>query len=437
MGTESFFVLKIIPLYYWFGIGLIVFSLFFMIRNLDDRRFQLIFIFSSILLITSFRMVFPVIFTHIIDFEPDIIHYSKIINSWVNTGIAFGADGNYEHDYPLSFLVAYTFIKFGVPSETFLRFSPFLIYGIMIILLYLIVKQIIPKNRDSRIPFISVFLFSFSSLGYWITVHYCPDLFGSMFVLICLYFGIQFTKNDNWKITSLLPVFICIFLLILTHHLGTLYLIITFLGFSLSCWFFKPVQFKNGTLKFFILAILTYTTWFAYGSLVYPKFFNVYVYFSGFSNPIQQAVSADIISNLSFAIYPLFILVLFMIEFLKILNIKKFSSLFSFSIIKIFKSKLNQIQINERNNTLLVFTAGFSFIIIAFFAGFGVPVLFGGRLLELVCISLYPLASQSILKFADTNSPKKKGVLIMLILFVVFTGVYRYYSQIQRRVIID
>lgn len=400
MGTDPLFVLQIIPLPYWIGISLIFFGLFFMITKLNNRSFQLIFLFSSLLLIICFRMVFSIIFTSIIGFEPDVIHYSKIINSWVNNGINLGVDGNYEHDYPLSFIFAYAIIKLGVPTDTFLRVAPFFIYSTILLLLFFIVKLVAPERKKNSVPLITVFLFSFSSLGYWVTVHYCPDLFGAMMLLLCLYFSIKLIKKNDWGIKSLLPAIICIFFIILSHHLNVLYLIIVFFGFSLSCWFFKPPIFKRGALHFFLLGIITYTIWFAYGTLIYPNFFNVYVYFSGFADPIQQSSGAGVTNNMLFVVYPLFILILFIIEFLKIIQIKNLKSIFSFSILHTIRNKIVEIKINQRGNNLLVFTLGFCLILITFIMGFGVPVLFGSRVLELLCIGLYPLSSKCLPRFS-------------------------------------
>jgi hypothetical protein len=250
--------------------------------------------------------------------------------------------------------------------------------------------------------------------------------------LLCLYLGIRFAKRGNWSIKSLLPVFASIFILILSHHLSTLYIIVTFFGLSLSLWFFKPQLFKRGALAFFILAIYTYTLWFAYGTLVYPKFFNLYVYSSGYSNLTQLSSNAGILINVIFAIYPAFIILLFFIEFLRTLEIKNPITFF-----KHLRQKIHEIRIRESDNSVLVFTTGFIFVFILFIVGIGVPVLFGTRILEVLCIGLYPLASQLLIKLVDDDSSKKKKVLIFLvILFVVLTGLYRYYSQIQRRVII-
>lgn len=255
MGSNPYFIFQVIPVQYWIGISAIVGTLFLMIPHLKEKRFRVLFVFSSIMLIVCFRMVFPVTFTTVPAYEPDAANYMTIVNSWVMTGIDFGVQGNYQHNYPMSFLVAFAFVKLGVPLDTFYRVAPFVIYSLEIIFLYLLVEEVMPEDKKkSAIPALSVFLFSFSSLSYWVTVHYCPDLFGSLMFFLCLYLGVRFAKAGEWSVKSLLPVFVSLFVLILSHHLSTLYLIVTFFGLSLSVWFFKPAQFKRGAPSFLHLS---------------------------------------------------------------------------------------------------------------------------------------------------------------------------------------
>jgi hypothetical protein len=432
MSSNPFFIFQIIPVAYWIEISVIVGALFFIIPHLKEKRYRVLFVLASILLIICFRMVFPIEFTTVPAYEPDATRDISIVNSWVTSGINFGIEGAYQHNFPMSYLVAFTFIKLGVPLDTFFRVAPFFIYALDIIFLYLLVEEVMPENKKkSALPALSVFLFSFSSLGYWVTVHYCPDLFGSLMFFVCLYLGVRFAKAGEWSVKSLLPVLVSLFVLILSHHLSTLYLIVTFLGLSFSVWFFKSKQFKGGALSFFILAIYTYTLWFAYGSLVYPSFFNVYIYFSGFGSPAQQSASAGLLTNLSFAIYPVFILVLFAIEFLRTLHIQN-----SLSLLKHVREKLREIRMRESDNTPLVFSVGFIFVLILFVLGFAAPVLFGVRILEVLCIGLYPLASLTLFKLTDgKSSRKKKAIIFVIILLVILTSVMRYYIQIQRRVL--
>lgn len=147
MGNGDFFVESILPIPYWIGIAIITCVAFFAIRYLSDKRSILISVFISLILLVSFRIAFPVMFTSIPAYEPDAINYMNIVNSWVKGGVDFGFPGYYQHDYPLSFLTAFTFVKFGVPVDTFFRVAPFVIYAIDLLMLYLIVAELIPGKK--------------------------------------------------------------------------------------------------------------------------------------------------------------------------------------------------------------------------------------------------------------------------------------------------
>jgi hypothetical protein len=431
MGSEDTFIFEVIPIPYWICICVITVATLLIIPSLPEKRSKIIFLFSTIILITCLRMVFPIIFTSIPAFEPDTLNYMNVVNSWVVHGLDFGVQGNYQHNFPLSFVFAFAMVKLGVSVDSFYRFAPFVIYAIELILVYFITDEVVPDKGKSSIPAIATFLFSLSSLGYWVTVHFCPDLFGSLLTLVCLYLAIKFAKTGAWSFKLALPVFASIFLLILSHHLSTVYLIVTFFGFSIASWYFKPRLFKSGTIIFFILGIFTYTTWFVYGTLMYPDFFNVYIYFSGFSSVTTQSAGAGLINNLAFIVYPLFIFSLFSIEFLSVTHIRNPKIIF-----KNLRSKIKEFR-KFNDNNLIVFVAGFILVAFLFVAGIGLPVLFGTRILEVLCIGLYPLASQALLNFIDvTSSKKKKVVLVVIVLIVILVSVYRYYTQIQRRVII-
>jgi hypothetical protein len=432
MQPGEAWVLQVLPLPYWIGVAVITTAMFLMVKNLRQSRFQILFIASAILLITSFRIAFPVTVTSVPAYEPDATHYITVLSSWVNSGLDFGVQGNYQHNYPLSFIVGFTIIKLGVPLEPFFRWAPFFIYAVIIIMLFLLMQEIVPADKKrSAYSTVPVFLFSFSSLGYWVTVHYCPDLFGAMMYFISLYVAIRFAKTGTWNIRNLFPVLVSIFLLVLSHHLSTLYFIVTLFGFALAVWFFKPEMFRKNPLPFFILGIFTYTLWFVYGTLMYPDFFNVYVYFSGFTSVPQQTAIAGILNNITFAIFPVFIFGLFASQFFSIIGIKN-----PVILIYNFRKKLNEIRLKVSTDNLLVFAAGFCLVLFLFAVGLGIPALFGSRILEVLLLGMYPLASAKLIELAESNSPKKRAIILVILLVVVLSGIYRYYSQIQRRIII-
>lgn len=396
----------------------------------NDKRSRLVFVFISLILIIGFRLAFPVMFASIPAYEPDATNYMTEVSSWVRSGIDFGYAGQYQHDYPMAYLIAFTFIKFGVPFDTFFRVAPFAIYAIDLLILFLIIAEITPDNK--KFAAVSVFLFSFSSLGYWVAVHYCPDLVGSLFFLVSLFLSVRFAKKGEWSLKALAPVLVSIVILILSHHLSTLYFILTMLGLALSTWYFNPQQIKGKALSFFMLGIFTYTSWFVYGTLMYPSFFNIYAYFSGgFGSPTGLAQQAGWFNNLTFAIYPAFIVGLFILELATIFQLKS-----PRDVLKL-REKLREVRIRESANASLVFSLGFILVLGLFFIGFTAPVSFPTRVLEVLCIGMYPLSSQALMRISEGPHSKKKMLLILVILLiVVLTGVHRYYSQIQRRVIV-
>lgn len=427
MGSGEFFVESVIPLSYWVGIVIIAGTTFFMVRYLGDKRFKVLFIFSAILLMISIRMVFPVIFTSIPAFEPDASNYINVVNSWANLGFDLGREGNYQHDYPLSFILAYIFTKFGVPTESFFLYAPFFVYGADLILVYLLASEVCSNGKYGAV---AAFLLSFSSLNYWITVHYSPDLVGTLFYLTSLYLVYKFVKKGEINIRTLLPVLLSIFMLILTHHLSTLYFIVTLFGLAFSTWFLNS-PLKGKERWFLLLGVYAYTLWFVYGTLMYPSFFNVYVYFSGFTSLSSLASQANLLDNATFAIYPLFIFGIFAFSLLQLSGVKRVSDIVRLPK-KFWQIRASHAEVPE----ILTYSLGFFFVVLLFLAGFIIPATFPLRVLEVLLIGAYPISSVFTLKLASGNSSRKKTILMfVLLLVVVVTDVHRYYSQIQRRVL--
>lgn len=430
MGSGEFFVEKIIPAPYWIGVSIIAGATFLMMRFLDDRRFRILFVFSSILLIISFRMVFPIIFTTVPAYEPDAASYMNIVGQWVSTGLNLGVPGNYQHDYPMSFLIAFVFVKFGVSVNTFYGIAPLFIYAIDMVILYALVAEIIPENK--RIAFASIFLFSISSLGYWTAVHFCPDLVGSLFFFVSLYLVVRFVNRGELNAKALSPVLLSIFVMILSHHLTTLYFILTMFGIAFSAWFFKSSRLKSKSLWFLLLGVYTYTIWFAYGTLIYPDFFNVYSYFSGgYGSVTSLAQTAGPFNQVSFVVYPLFILILAALGFIEMLKLRSLKDLFR------LRSRLREIRTGSISVAIpLLYAFGFIFVFVLFFVGFALTVSFPLRVLEVFFVGLYPVSSLTLAKVGSANFSKKKfALMLIIVILVTLVGIHRYYSQIQRRIL--
>jgi len=429
IGINEFWIEEILPYVYWIGIIVITTSVFLMMRLLENTSYSSIFLLSCALLMISLRMVFPIISVSPILYEPDAHNYITVVSSWLNSGIDFGGEGNYQHDYPLAYVFAFFFTKLGISMDAFFRFAPLFIYAIDIILLYLLYNEITSGNKRTSCG--AVFLFSLSSLGYWVSVHYCPDIIGTVFYLLSLYLSLRFAGKRGLKITTVIPVFISIFLLILSHHLGTLYLTLTLLGLSLLTGLNKSPEIKGQWLRFFILGVYTYSLWIAYGLFMYPSFFNIYVYLQFSGSPISLAQGATLLDNITFAVYPAFIFVLFAYSLLRVLKIEKWNLTSFFQGLRDIRTDVEGLGASP------VYSIGYIFVAILFVIGFVVPNTFPLRVLEVLLIGMYPISSQTLLKVHSVNPSKKKKLLILLVycivISVMLTSFHRYYRQIQGR----
>jgi len=428
IGVDQFWLYETLPLLYWIGLIMSTIGIFSMIRFLkkSDALYPFLFIFSSVLLMINLRMVWPVISKTPVLYEPDANNYITVVNSWLKSGIDFGVEGNYQHDYPLSFLIAFISIKLGIPMDIFFRFSPLFIYTIDAIILYLLYHEIAPERRLAN--YIAIFLFSLSSLGYWTSVHYCPDLVGTVFYLLSLFLCVKYVRKTTWKTKIFLLIPLSIFLLILSHHLSTLYLALTLLGLSFSMRLNQSTEIKKKWILFFVSGIYTYTLWFAYGSLVYPSFFNIYVYLQYSGSPITLAIESTLFDNLTFVIYPAFVFMLFAYGILKGIKVKR--GLFSIE----FYKRLLSGKVPTISDTSITYFTGYIFVAILFVLGFGIPNSYPLRVLEVLLIGIYPIAGQTFIQMYNANPSRKlKAILFCITIFVMLTSVYRYNRQIQRR----
>ena len=427
MGTGGFFFESITPFPYWIGLVTILGVLVYCLPLLDDAKTRGVFVFSSITLITLIRCVFPFTFTNLIAYEPDSANYITIVNSWLRSSLDLGHSGNYQHDFPLSFLIAYFFGKLGVPTEPFFHFAPFFIYAFELVLMYFIITEITSKPK---IGAIGVFLFSITPLNYWLAVHFCPDLVGSLFFLLALYLVIRLVKSDVVKLSYLLPLLVTIFMLILIHHLSTLYFIVTMVGLAFFAWYFKS-PFKGKALYFLLIGIYTYTLWFVYGTFMYPAFFNIYTYFSQAGSAVTLSMQASLFENVTFAIYPLFIFALVILYLHEAIGLR--------NILKFLKSPTQLLHPNSIKMELpvtLQYSLGYAFIFVLFFVGIAIPNIFALRVLEVLMIGMYPVAATALMKLSASNlSRNKKMLLFVIILIVVILSIHRYYSQIQGRIV--
>ncbi len=371
MGTGEFFFEEITPIFFWIGLVAIFCVLFYCIFHLDFSVSKNVgvFVFGAISLMILMRIVFPIVFQSIITYEPDVSNYLKIENSWLHGSLDFGQSGNYEHDYPLAFIFAFLFAKLGAPLEIFFRFAPFFIYAADFALVFVIINEITLKPKVAAL---AVFLFAISPLNYWLAVHYCPDLLGSLFFLLALYLVIRLVKTESLKPGTVIPVIAAIILLVLTHHLSTLYFILTIMGLAFSSWYFKS-PFKPKAIYFLIVGTFAYTFWFMYGTFMYPEFFNVYTYFSQSGSAITLSTQANLFQNFTFALYPLFIVALvtlYIKETVGLRNILKFITSRKFLHPTLMKFELS---------AMMQYTSGFILVLALFFVGLVIPSIFAPR----------------------------------------------------------
>lgn len=427
MGSGEFFFESITPFSFWIALIAILGVVFYLLPHLDDSNTRIVFIFSSIMLMILIRSVFPIAFNNVVSYEPDSANYINVVNSWLRTSLDLGHSGNYQHDYPLSFLIAYLFGKFGAPTELFFRFAPLFIYGIELVLVYLLITEVTSKPK---IGAIGVFLFSISPLNYWLAVHFCPDLVGSFFFILSLLIVIKIAKSDKIKLSNVLPLLFLIFLLILSHHLSTLYFIITMMGLAFVARYFKS-PFRGKAIYFLLIGIYTYTLWFVYGTFMYPDFFNIYTYFGQAGSALTLSAQANLFENLTFAVYPVFIFSLVILYLHEAVGLKRI-----LSFIKSPSSFLKPSSFKIVLPTTLTYSAGFFLIFGLFFVGIAIPNIFALRVLEVVMLGMYPIAATYFLKLNEGRHSRKWTILLFVIIVtVVILSTHRYYSQIQGRIV--
>lgn len=418
VGSDLFFVEKIAPLGYWIGFGVVIATTLYLTRFLNNKIFRTLFVFSCAILMISLRIVFPIVSPSPSFYEPDTANYINTLNSWVRSGIYFGQEGMYQHDYPMAFLIAYSFIKLGVPIDTFFRWAQSFIYAIGAFLLYLLFTEIDPS--DKKCGAISVFLFSISPNPYWLSQHYCPNIVATMFFILSLYLSIRLAKK-GWHVKTVIPVFVTISILILSHHMNIMYLALTLLGLSLFTRIFKVPELKGKETTFLGLGVFTYTAWFIYGTFQYPSFFNAYSWVSWtWSTPGGHLVAMNSFDLIMFLIYPISILLLYSYRILKLSNFR----------LKRLRASFQALGMSS------LYSLGFAPIGFVVLLGFIIPSLMAPRTLEVLLIGIYPISSQVLTKMYYANPSKKKKLLVICILvFLTIISVYRYNRVIQRRLL--
>jgi hypothetical protein len=294
----EFFLEQIAPISFWVGIAMIVSSAFLSLKS--DRTSRTYFIFSSIVLAIAMRAVLPLVMSK--PYSIDVFHYIYWMKAWLIEGFQFTPGPSittallsyYPNTHPIAFMIAYAFVKGGVPMNTFFAWAPSIVYVVDAILVFLVSRAIGFKPMEATI---STFLMpALSSFGEVITQWYCPQLMGSAAFLLSMYLVIKvsksayapaepasfehkngaletpITKGRNHHVYLQILTMASILILIFTHHLSTLYFIIALLGFFLTQRLLKWLRFSGPKLHVSpFWMIYTSATWGLVAYFIYPQ----------------------------------------------------------------------------------------------------------------------------------------------------------------------
>jgi hypothetical protein len=430
VGANEFFVEQVVPFSYWLGLVLVAGATAYLLLFYEKKNPMALVVLALMLLAVSIRMIFPGLFVSPPSYEPDTYYYMNVVDGWTKNGINFGEAGMYQHDFPMSFLIANVFVKLGVPVDEFFRWAPSFVYALDILLLYLIYKEIVPRTEGKNAVPVALMFFLVGTLKYFLTIEWCPNLVGATFLLLALLMSVRFSKKGIWKAKTILPVLATIFILILSHHLSILYLVITLFGLAIITQLYKIPELRGGSLSFFILAICTYTIWFAYGSYFYPSFFNIYNYLSGSAGSPAMAISGQgLLDRLTFFIQPVFVLIFSFWGLLRSFEIKDLSDLVP-TIGKLIKRNTS---FKEDERLLIVFAAGFFLIFLIMLAGVAIPDIYPDRVFDVLLVGMYPLAGLTFTRFCSDGSKKRKVLLLVVLVLLVLVSTYRYNRGQQMR----
>jgi len=367
---------------------------------------------------------------------PDAWVRMFVIKTWMKNGllstqgITFFTEG-YVRGWPLSFILAYVIIYAGVPMYTFFRWAPTMIFMLEIVAMYFLFKELANK----KIGLVSAFLFTLHNTNSFFPLHYTAQGLGALFYLVAMYATIKAYKTKNLK--HLAFAFIMIFIVVITHHMTTLFLGISIIGAYLSQDFLQFQKRINTKVKRFpfavksdsfiklslSLCVFIFTLWYFYGFIVYPidakamltDFMRLLTtgqpqYYAGF---YYYYVIQPPLSKLSVAIPIAFVLgtgTLFLLG-------------------KIWK--------REPVEGYLWFAAGWTAImVLTFLVG---NVIYGNyiepsRSRDIICVAFYPASSSFLLMNFESKSTPKKILITIVLIAVAFFSLFSIYRSAQELV---
>lgn len=469
----EFFLEQITPISFWVGIAIIVSSAFLSLKS--DRTSRTYFIFSSIALVIAIRAVLPLVMSK--PYSIDVFDYIYWMKAWLTKGFQFTPGPSittsllayYPHTHPISFLIAYAFVKGGVPINTFFTWAPSIVYAVDAILMFLLSRAIGFKPIEATV---STFLMpAATSFGEVITQWYCPQLVGSAAFLLSIYMVIKVSKSEyapvkpaslehrngaletsitkgrNHHVRLQMLTMLSILILIFTHHLSTLYFIIVLLGFFLTQRLLKWLRFSGPKLHVSpFWMIYTSATWGLVAYFIYPERLFYWIdtartYLSQFMSGTARGVGdihgvslsywlkLPVVDKISSTSYAISVLVLCAIQVAVLSKVDAKGGGFRMALKRLGRSLFN----DELNSTILGFVSGlFVFFVVGLLlGGFAYPL----RMISFIMFFLIMIAAQPLARtFEGRASKRLKIMIVVVMILLVFISAHWIFRTFQRNV---
>lgn len=473
LPLDEFFFEEIAPIWFWFGLALIVVSTFLSIKS---GRVSLVYlVLSCVLLMIAMRVVLPLIMSK--PYSIDVFDYAYWMKVWLKEGFQFTPGPSiptsllsyYPHTHPVAFLIAYTFVRGGVPMNVFFTWAPSVIYAIDVVLVFFLARAIGFTQLEAAV---ATFLMPAQiSFGEVITQWYCPQLVGSATFLLSMYLIVKVSRsartsdqnasmrNKNPTLNMSTPkkgtrriplqilTMMSILLLIFTHHLSTLYFITVLLGFFLAQRLLRRFRFPGSSLQvspFWI--VYTSTLWAAIAYFIYPERLHYWIdtaitYLSQFLTGTARGVgdihgvstgnwlNLPLLDKISSSSYSIAILVLCVVQVVVLSKINGKDSNFRNIQKRLGGSVLN----NELNSTILELISGLVvfFVFGLLLGGFGYPL----RLLSFIMIFLSMTAAQPLTRaFDGLQSKRMKLLIVAIMILLVILSTHWIFRTFQRNI---
>lgn len=198
----------VVPLGYWLGISIILFSMVLGIRNHNEHLFflQALLMFISIWGAPSLFETYPSVW--------DSYYHFQTVDNMIRTGVTGLNVDSYGFNYPGFFVLTGHYVLLGDPPIlSFLRFYPIFASAMTLLSLYLLVRCYVP-GLHYRFALIICIL-----ANVWIQVHFSPQSLG--FVAGILFFVFLEKDGLEWLFAA-----IAAFAFVVVSHPTTVILLI-------------------------------------------------------------------------------------------------------------------------------------------------------------------------------------------------------------------